>query len=448
MGFFEQWGIYSGATLASLDREGVIAELTHVDYAFGGVEPLDGATKSSSGALAVSNQPVQTDPTQPGYNPVVCSSLDTWADYQDPLSGTSDVNGGSGKAASGLAGNFEQLSELEAKYPDLRPMMSLGEYNGSAFFSAAAATPASRRAFVRSCIEMFIEGNAPGSDGLPSGTTNPSILPAGAAANIFDGFDIDWEYPADNNGAPGNLYSPNDTRNFVLLLQEFRAQLDALSLVTGKQYQLTVEMPAGQQNARYLLPAQMSRFVNYEVVMDYDFQGPWDATGPTNFESNLYSSLQAPDTTAEPRISAASTIAYYESRGVRPWQLVMGLPYYGHGWAGVPAGNDFGLYQPATGPAASGGTEDYDQLVDQPGLSWHMDPVTGATWLYNQTSQVFWSLESPAEVYEKATYIDSHDLAGASVWALQGDYQNQLTSALTAGLAQGLQGGGPSGPRR
>jgi len=468
MGFFEQWGIYGrGFTLADADREGEIADLTDLDYAFGGVEPQSGATHNSAGVLAVPDKPVQEDPSASGYNPVVCSSLDTWADYQSTgLSGANDVDGGTGVAPSGLAGNFEQLAELEAKYPKLQAIMSLGGYNGSAFFSAAAATPASRQAFVSSCINMFIEGNAPAPNGLPVTGNEAPILPAGAAAGIFDGFDIDWEYPADNNGAPGNLYSPADTANFVLLLQEFRSQLDALSRITGKQYTLTVEMPAGTQNAQYLDPAAMARYVNDEVIMDYDFQGPWDPTGPTNFDSNVYESPSAPDTAAEPLISVASTVSYYESRGVRPGQLVVGLPYYGHGWAGVPAGQDYGLYEPATGPATSpdlteqgtylagldgadpSGTSDYYELANQPGFSWHFDPVTGATWLYNPTTQVFWSIENPAEVYEKALFIDSHDLAGASVWALEGDSSDALTSALTAGLAQGEQAPGmaPPGP--
>ena len=125
MGFFEQWGIYGrGFTLASADHEGEIADLTDLDYAFGGVEPLAGATHNSAGVLAVSNQPIQPDPAKANYNPVVCSSLDTWADYQDP--NFTDVNGGSGVAASGLAGNFQQLAELKAKYPDLKVIMSLG----------------------------------------------------------------------------------------------------------------------------------------------------------------------------------------------------------------------------------------------------------------------------------------------------------------------------------
>jgi chitinase len=453
MGFFEQWGIYGrGFTLASADHEGEIANLTDLDYAFGGVEPLDGATHNSAGVLAASNDPIQPDPAQPNYNPVECSSLDTWADYQDPY--LTDVNGGSGVAASGLAGNFEQLAELKAKYPDLKVIMSLGGYNGSAFFSAAAATPASREAFVSSCINMFIKGNAPAASGLPVTGTEKSMLPAGATAGIFDGFDIDWEYPADNNGASGNLYSSSDTENFVLLLREFRTQLNALSRTTGERYTLTVEMPAGRQNAQYLEPAAMARYVNDEVVMDYDFQGPWDSKGPTNFESNPYESPNAPNTMAEPLISDSSTVNYYERQGVRPRQLVVGLPYYGHGWAGVPAGSDFGLYQPATGPATSpdinslgdsvpaldgtdpAGTSDYYELANQAGYSWHFDPVTGATWLYNPSTQVFWSIENPAEVFEKALYIDREGLAGASVWALEGDSQNALTSALTAGLQQ------------
>jgi chitinase len=134
---------------------------------------------------------------------------------------------------------------------------------------------------------------------------------------------------------------------------------------------------------------------------------------------------------------------------VPPWQLVVGMPYYGHGWTGVPAGNDFGLYQSATGTApapgvldSAPGTADYNELANLPGYSWHFDPVTGASWIYNPTTQTFWSIENPAEVYEKALYIDAHGLAGASVWNLAGDSQNALTSALTAGLQQGGPGSG------
>ena len=149
MAFFEQWGIYGrGFDLANADNEGEIADLTHLVYAFGGVEPQDGAEPDLAGALATPLQPVQENPNLPNYNPVVCSSLDVWADYQTP--GLTVITGANGQAepntgADGLAGNFQQLAELKAKYPNLKVVMSLGGYNGSAFFSQAASTPAARQ---------------------------------------------------------------------------------------------------------------------------------------------------------------------------------------------------------------------------------------------------------------------------------------------------------------
>lgn len=417
MGFFEQWSIYGRSfSLAQADREGEIADLTDIDYAFGGVLPAQGASSNPSPS-----------------NPVTCQSLDSWADWGTPY--LPDVNGGNPVAASGLAGNFQQLAELKAKYPGLRAIMSLGGYTGSKFFSDAAATPASRQAFVSSCIDEFIKGNLPG-------------LAPGAGAGIFDGFDLDWEYPGNNNGNPGNHYSPADVQNFPLLAAEFRRQLNALR----PGYRLTAEMGVGLQNAVDLDIPALSAALDDLVLMDYDFQGPWVPQGPTNFDSNLLSSPFAPNTTAEPRISVESSVQYFERHGAPASKLVVGIPYYGHGWTGVEPGPGHGLYQPATGPAPSpdltssgttlpgldggdpSGTTSYYEIADQPGYQWHTDPFTGATWLYNPTSKTFWSMQNPTQAFTKGLYINLRGLAGASVWDLSGDSGNQLTSALTKGL--------------
>ena len=418
MGFFEQWSIYGrGFSLAQADQDGQIAELTDLMYAFGGALPAQGAASIPD----------------PVSNPVTCQSVDSWADYGTPY--LPDVNGGNPVGPDGLAGNFQQLRELKAKYPGLRVILSIGGYGGSKFFSDAAASAQSRASFVASCIDTFIKGNLPG-------------LPAGAAAGIFDGFDLDWEYPGNDNGAPGNHYSTADVRNYPLLAAEFRHQLAALP----GRYRLTAEMPVGAQNTKDIDVAAMARPVDDLVLMDYDLQGPWNPQGPTNFESNLFSSPFAPNSTAEPRISVDSSVRYFERHGAPASKLVIGIPYYGHGWAGVPAGHTAGLYQPATGPAPSpdltrsgtvlagldgadpAGTTDYYELVQQPGYQWHRDPITGASWLYNPVSRTFWSMQSPPQVSQKARYIDARGLAGASMWDLSGDWHNQLTGALTQGL--------------
>jgi chitinase len=70
----------------------------------------------------------------------------------------------------------------------------------------------------------------------------------GLGAGVFDGIDIDWEYPA-SPGNDGNVYRPEDTANYTALLKEFRSQLDAYGKQAGRHYLLTAAMPASQQLA-------------------------------------------------------------------------------------------------------------------------------------------------------------------------------------------------------
>jgi len=96
-------------------------------------------------------------------------------------------------------------------------LISLGGFTWSRFLSNAALTPESRRQFARSCIDLYVKGN------LPRLADDPSAGGEGAGAGVFDGIDIDWEYPA-AEGAAGNVVRPEDTRNFTLLLAELRRQ--------------------------------------------------------------------------------------------------------------------------------------------------------------------------------------------------------------------------------
>jgi chitinase len=67
----------------------------------------------------------------------------------------------------------------------MKVLISLGGWTWSRGFSSAAR-PENRQAFVASCIDAYIKGNLPVTDGAGG---------AGAALGVFDGIDIDWEYP-------------------------------------------------------------------------------------------------------------------------------------------------------------------------------------------------------------------------------------------------------------
>src|SRR5436190_3314634 len=133
VGYYIQWGIYARNFVArDLVGNGTAAKLTHLNYAFGF---LDAQGK--------------------------CVSADPWADYQRPFPAEQAVNGHADEAGQALAGNLNQLRQLKAQFPNLRVNISLGGWTGSKFFSDAALTPQSRAATVRSCIDMWLNGNLP-----------------------------------------------------------------------------------------------------------------------------------------------------------------------------------------------------------------------------------------------------------------------------------------------
>src|ERR671936_1709812 len=212
VGYYIEWGIYGrNYKVKDVKTSGSADKLSVINYAFGNVAP------DSSGN-------------------VVCKLGDEWADYQKPWTAEESVTGAEVTWPRPLLGNFEELRALKAQYPNLKVLISLGGWTWSRYFSDAALTKESRERFVSSCIDLFIKGNLP--DPGWGGMGGP-----GAAAGLFDGIDIDWEWPG-SEGNAGNLISDRDRANLTRLLEEFRRQLDRYGKATGRDYLLTEFLPA------------------------------------------------------------------------------------------------------------------------------------------------------------------------------------------------------------
>ncbi|MFB7618263.1 glycoside hydrolase family 18 protein [Kitasatospora sp. NPDC056181] len=396
VGYFTQWGAESSAK--RVQESGQAGRLTVINYAFGNV--------SADGTCFESNESGQGD---------------ALSDYQRPYGAEQSVDGVADSAGQRLKGNFNQLRKLKAKNPQLRTVISLGGWSWSKYFSDAAATEESRRKFVSSCIDLYIKGDLPRLAGSPEGG-------AGAGAGVFDGIDIDWEYPG-GGGDAGNVVRPEDGRNYTLLMQEFRRQLDGLSGRKGPHYLLTAAVAANETVADRLELPQLARSVDFLNLMTYDLHGPWEGKGPTNHHANLYSDPADP----EPRRrSADKAVEHYVERGLPSEQLVLGVPFYAHGWTGVPAGDRGGLYQPAT---AATGDLSYREVAAQPGTV-YTDRDHGASWKYDGTT--FWSYDTPEVITQKARYARWNDLGGVMVWALDGD---DAKGTMVAAIDRGLQRG-------
>ena len=393
--YFTQWGIYSGFFEKNLVTNGTAGRLTTIDYAFSNISP-----------------------------DLQCASGDTWADYQRPFAATESVNGQADSYGQSLAGNFNQLRELKQLYPNLKIMISIGGYSWSGHFSAAAE-PQNRAAFVQSCIDQYILGNLPQVDGDTSGG-------AGSAAGVFDGFDIDWEYP--DNPGDGNAYGPQDTANFTGLLAEFRTQLDALGKQTGKHYLLSAALPAGQDKYDNIQLGKIGRSLDWGNLMTYDMHGTWDATGPADFNAPLFCDPRDPSLAPANTYCINHAVMDYLKAGFPAHKLVLGVPLYGHGWTNVPNVNH-GLFQssPNMAPASlGGGTANYNQLVTL-NMPRYFDPLSMTAWYYDGTN--FWSYDDPQSISIKMAYVKLLSLGGAMAWSLDGDTS---TGTLMNAIYQGL----------
>lgn len=406
-GYFEEWSIYyAGYNIANLQQNGVANKLTHLLYAFGNVTS----------------------------SPSACAIADSWADYQSPY--LPSVNGD--PYPGPLYGNFAAIQQLKGLHPNMKVLMSLGGASAAntAAFVADASTAAGRQALAASCIDLFINGN---------------IAPGITAPGLFDGFNIDWEFP-----------TSTDTQNFTALLTEFRSQLNALSKTTGKTYTLSFDGPAGSQNYVNINLAQAAAQVDFITIDGYNYSGSW--VTQTNDASSLFDSPQDPLFGQDLDIN--DTVNAYLKAGVPPSKYTMGLPLYGAGWTGAPNVNH-GLYQNSTGPSPvllangtglcpddSGNTPGCDTLLT-PGLSTYstlstltsngysnyFDPLRVATSLYDPTGGTFYTYDDPFTVTLKMIYINLKvpgGLGGAYVWALKDDDANgTMVKTMAAGLGVG-----------
>src|ERR1700722_16683284 len=406
-GYFEEWSIYyAGYNIANLQQNGVADKLTHLFYAFGNV--------TTSPAPA-------------------CAIADTWADYLSPF--LPSVNGT--PYPGPLFGNFAAIQQLKALHPNLKVVMSLGGASAvnTAAFVSAAGTAAGRQALAASCINMFVNGN------IAAGITAPGL---------FDGFNIDWEFP-----------TATDTQNFTALLAEFRSQLNALSKTTGKQYSLSFDGPAGAQNYVNIDLRKAAEPVDFITIDGYNYAGSWDTQ--TNDASPLFDSRQDP--LYGQGLDIDSTVDAYLKAGVPPHKYTMGVPLYGAGWTGVPNVNH-GLYQNSTGPSPvlwangtglcpdlSGNTAGCDTLLT-PGLATYStlsnltangytsyyDAKRVAVSLYDPTAKTFYTFDDPSVALLKMLYIEVKvpgGLGGAYVWALKDDDANgTMVKTMAAGLGR------------
>ncbi|WP_424215395.1 glycosyl hydrolase family 18 protein [Streptomyces sp. BI20] len=365
LGYFTNWGVYQrNYHVKNLVTSGTASKITHINYAFGNV--------------------------QGGK----CTIGDSYADYDKAYTADQSVDGKADTWDQPLRGNFNQLRKLKAQYPNIKVLWSFGGWTWSGGFGQAAANPA---AFADSCYQLVEDPRW---------------------ADVFDGIDIDWEYP----NACGLSCDTSGQASLKNLMSALRAKFGGSNLVTAA-------ISADGSNGGKLDAADYAgaaQYVDFYNVMTYDFFGAWDAKGPTAPHSPLtsYAGLPIAGFTSE------AAITKLKGKGIPGSKLNLGIGFYGRGWTGVTQDAPGGT---ATGPAP--GT--YEQGIEDYKVLKSSCPSTGtvAGTAYAKCGSNWWSYDTPATVTSKMAWAKSQGLKGAFYWEFSGDTANgELANAVHTGL--------------
>ena len=302
---------------------------------------------------------------------------------------------------------FAELKQLKQKYPHLKTLISMGGWGGSGQFSDIALSDESRAKFAKSCA-TFVNKYA------------------------FDGIDIDWEYPGGGGAEPGKGRA-EDAENFVTLIRTVRAALDAQGKADGAKYLLTIAAPAGPQNFPKIRASDVHASLDWINVMTYDYTGTWSPI------TSLNSPVFPPSTDERANLSASTTMRMYLDAGVPPEKLVLGVPFYGHAFSGVPD-VEHGLFQThdkKTIRPPVDGEWTYRTIVATSlnKMQRYWNDTAKVPWLFDAKAGVMISYDDPESIRVKAQYARDQNFAGVMIWEIsQDDDQHALLKALNDGL--------------
>ena len=352
-------------------------------------------------------------------------------------------------ATSGILASFQLLRQQN---PNLRIGISLGGWTRSGYFPPVAADPVRRANLISQVLSLMEYTN-------------------------MDFVDVDWEYPGhfrwpdlvDNINDQGHLLgTPADKENFTLLIQEFRAALDAQGERLGKTYELTIAVGSQPSHIAYMDILTVAQYVDFLNIMTYDLAGAWN-----NYASHATNLFSDPDH-SRGALSVDASVQMFLELGVPAEQLLIGAAFYTRGWGAIEPGsypdpNRPGLFGDALpmegtrtmwhGGLEVGATNDVEIIEGQQG--WHSgiwafryldrlkeeygviefwDDISKASFFYNPETGAFFTIDTPRSLEYKVQYVFDHNLGGMLVWMASQDapdetgQRNVLTTVIYENL--------------
>ncbi|CDW58146.1 CBM 14 and Glyco hydro 18 domain containing prote in [Trichuris trichiura] len=285
---------------------------------------------------------------------------------------------------------YKGIAKLKSRDSNLKTLLSIGGWTfGTRKFKTMAFNSENRQTFIKSVIEYL-------------------------RRHEFDGLDIDWEYPENEE----------DKRNMVKLFQEVRDSFIREKRDHGKsRLLLTAAVSASQSkiDTVYDVP-NLAKLLDFINLMSYDFYGSWDLQTGTN--SPLFSQLC--DSSSSSPSTMAGAAAHWNARGMPKKKIIIGLPTYGRGWR-LKNASTKNLGSPANGPSQSlkytreSGIASYyeccEMLANGAEQYWNNETRTP----YLVKDDQWFSYDNEESFTHKIDWIIREGYGGAFVWSLDMD---------------------------
>jgi chitinase len=252
--------------------------------------------------------------------------------------------------------SLRTIANLKHTNPNLKILLSIGGW-GSGRFSEMAADDSLRNSFATDCARVVNEFG-------------------------IDGIDIDWEYPTSAAAKISN--SPDDTKNFTLLMRDIRKAI-------GNDKLLTL---ASAASAKYVDFVAIGQYIDFVNIMTYDMDEV----------PKHHSALYRSELTGE--MSCEESVAAHINAGVPISKIVLGMPFYGRARGNL-------------GRAAN-----YSKIITLSEYKTMWDDVAKCPYLVDSNGEIVCTYENPQSIEIKCRYIADKGLRGAMYWEYSCDDEN------------------------